>query len=145
MSVLYTWHRGEQFTCNPESFPLVEDNVRWKAYQRWDLRLRKSLFSSGTFESLFYIDVVNLFNQRHLTSPFEGGGLGGVAWDGHRWWSTEFRDYMESLDLTVNEDGSVSGDDRPGDWEADHIDRPAFTPRSFLERRDVFFGIKLQF
>jgi hypothetical protein len=144
VSLLYTWHRGEQFTWNPESYPLVEDNVRWKPYQRWDLRLRKSLISSGTFESLFYIDVTNLFNQRHLSSPFDWP-FSSVAWDGHTWWNTEFRDYMESLDLTVNEDGSVAGDDRPGDWQADHIDLPAFTPRSFLDKRNVFFGVKFQF
>ncbi|HKJ66847.1 MAG TPA: carboxypeptidase regulatory-like domain-containing protein, partial [bacterium] len=48
MSLLYTWQRGEAFTWNPNNYPLVEDNVRWRPYQRWDFRLRKSLFQAGS-------------------------------------------------------------------------------------------------
>ncbi len=151
LSLSYTWRRGRQFTWNPAEFPLVEDNLRWRPYQRWDLRLTKSLFRSGNYETAFYIDVSNLFNNRNISS-FSGTEVDASSswpWDGHKWWKTERRDYMESLGYTAenqNEDGTFDntiGD--PGDWDDDVIDLPAYSPWTFLERRDIFFGVKLYF
>ncbi len=151
LSLSYTWRRGRQFTFNPAEIPLVEDNVRWRPYQRWDLRLTKSLFRSGNYETAFYIDVSNLFNNRNMNG-FSGTDVGGStswAWDGHRWWKRERLDYLESLGYTAenqNEDGTFENTiGVPGDWDNDAIDLPAFTPWTFLERRDIFFGIKLNF
>ena len=151
LSLSYTWRRGRQFTWNPAEFPLVEDNLRWRPYQRWDLRLTKSLFRSGNYETAFYIDVSNLFNNRNISS-FSGTEVDASSswpWDGHKWWKTERRDYMESLGYTAenqNQDGTFEntiGD--PGDWDDDVIDLPAYSPWTFLERRDIFFGVKLNF
>ncbi len=151
LSLSYTWRRGRQFTWNPAEFPLVEDNVRWRPYQRWDLRLTKSLFRSGNYETAFYIDISNLFNNRNI-SGFSGTDVDASSswpWDGHKWWKRERLDYMESLGYTAenqNADGTFNntiGD--PGDWDDDAIDLPAYTPWTFLERRDIFFGVKLYF
>ena len=156
ISLLYTWQRGASFTWNPASFPLVEDNLRWRPYQRFDLRLTKDLFSSGGFDAQFYIDVTNLFNHRNMTQFAGGTGTEdsvtrdrNYAWDGHRWWNTEVRDYLESLGYTAdnqNPDGSfnnVRGD--VGDWDEDFIDRTAFSPYEFFGIRDIFFGVKFYF
>ncbi len=154
VSLSYTWRRGRQFTWNPASVPLVENNLRWSPYQRWDLRLTKSLFRVGSYGTSLYIDISNLFNTRNL-SPFPGtdvDGDGGWAWNGHRWWRSEVRDYMESLGYSA--ENQVAGDPegkfnntigKPGDWENDQIDLPAFSPWSFLEHRDIFFGVKVTF
>ena len=159
VSLLYTWQRGQSFTWNPAEFPLVEDNLRWKAYQRFDLRLTKDIFSVGGFDAQFYIDITNLFQNRNMTQ-FRRGGDGtdlddptirdrNWAWDGHRWWRTEVQDYLFSLGYTPdnqNPDGSfnnVKGD--VGDWKDDSIDRAAFTPWEFLGKRDIFFGVKFYF
>ena len=152
LNLLYTWQRGKRFTWNPEQIPLVEDNIRWRPYERWDLRLTKSLFNSGRFRSTFYIDVTNLFNQRVMT-PFGGASDDdqanredeGWAWSSHQWFRNQEQIYMESLGVTVNEDGSINGDLRPGDWKDSQIDLPDFTPWTFLGRRDIFFGIRLNF
>ena len=153
LGLSYTWRRGARFTYNPAEFPLVEDNMRWRPYRRWDLRLSKSLFRTGTYQTVFYVDVSNLFNTRNMTA-FSGeanvsGWDSGWGWDSHRWWRTERRDYLESLGYTAenqNRDGTF--DDtigRPGDWKDDAIDMPAFSPWTFLERRDIFFGVRLHF
>ena len=152
VSLSYTWRRGRQFTWNPAQIPLVEDNVRWRPYQRWDLRLTKALFRSGNYETAFYIDVSNLFNNRNMNT-FSGSDVDANdtnwSWDGHKWWNTERRDYMESLGYTAenqNEDGTYDNTiGVPGDWDNDAIDMPAFTPWTFLESRDIFFGIRLNF
>ncbi len=147
LDLLYKWQRGEQFTWNPQDYPLVENNIRWRPYQRWDMRLRKPIFSRGTVTASLYLDVKNLFNNKNMTrGPWADWGVTGYwAWDAHKWWNNEFRSYMESLDLEVQKDGSIKGDDRPGDYAADYIDLPAFTSWSFLEKRDVFFGVSFRF
>ena len=152
LNLLFTWQRGEAFTWNPGGYPLVEDNVRWKAYQRWDLRLRKSLFTSGRFDTQFYIDVQNLFNNRNMTrfgveNPDDGDQ--GWAWNGHRWFNNQDRDYLYSLGYTPenqNEDGSFNNTiGRPGDHEDDAIDMPEFSPWTFWNKRDVYFGVRVSF
>jgi outer membrane receptor protein involved in Fe transport len=156
IDLLYTWQRGEAFTWNPANYPLVEDNVRWNPYQRFDLRLNKTLFRRGTLESVFYIDVTNLFNNRNMTAfdlDFDDEEVNNVdqgwAWNSHRWWNNQDRDYLYSLGYTPenqNRDGSFNntiGD--PGDWDDDAINLPGFSPFTFLGKRDVFFGIKFYF
>ena len=153
VNLLYTWQRGPQMTWNPAEFPLVEDNIRWRPYQRWDLRLTKSLFRSGTYETVFYIDVSNLFNNRNMT-VFSGQNDANItdenwAWDGHRWWRTERRDYLESLGYSAenqNPDGTFNNTiGKPGTWKDGAIDLPAFTPWTFLEQRDIYFGVRFYF
>ncbi len=154
VSLTYTWRRGRQFTWNPAQVPLVEDNLRWNPYQRWDMRLTKSLFRAGSYETSFYIDVTNLFNMRNMSS-FSGSDLDnhvGWAWDSHKWWKSERRDYMESLGYTAENQVPADPDGNfnntigtPGDWNNDQIDLPAFSPWTFLERRDVFFGIRVSY
>ena len=148
LNVLYTWQRGEQFTWNPASFPLVENNLRWSSDQRVDLRIRKTLFSAGGVQSSLYVDVVNLFNQRNLTAPFGNDYSGGWAWDDHQWWNNQLTQYMESLGYGAenqNRDGSFDAEHEPGDWEGEDVALPGFSPWHFLERRDIYFGAKFTF
>ena len=161
LNLLYSWKRGNQFTWNPAEIPLVEDNMRWKAYQRWDLRLNKDLFRAGSVQAIFYLDVMNLFNNKNMTHPrrIEGSSGGRSsrgntdnrtdddwAWDGHKWWNNQVRGYLESLGYTdenQNSDGSFNNTNgSPGDNKGD---LPGFTPWTFLEKRDVFFGVRFYF
>jgi len=165
LNLLYTWRAGEVFTWNPEGIPYVEDNIRWRAYQRTDLRFTKRLFKKWGIEPVFYVDILNVFNNKNMNSPrgydytsAPNRILDGVdntwAWNDHRWWKNEFVEYMNSLDITVNDQGEISGPDRPGDYNGewpdsggkkDYIAMPGFTPWTFLESRDIFFGIKINF
>jgi len=160
INLLYTWRDGEKFTWNPNGIPYVEDNIKWRPYQRTDLRFTKRLFKKWGIEPVFYVDVINVFNNKNMITPGQynynnsvNRVLTGInnnwTWNDHRWWNNEFKDYMNSLDLTINEDGSITGPDRPGDYPKDgkrqYIKMPAFTPWTFLEKRDIFFGIKINF
>lgn len=148
LSFMYQWKRGSQFTWNPAGIPYVENNLRWRGDRRVDMRLRKQVFKTGGIESIFYVDVFNLFNQRNMIAPWNSKYRGRWAWDLHDWWNHEFVDYMESLGYTdenENRDGSFSTDQMPGDYKGENIDMPAFTPWTFLEKRDIFFGLKLRF
>ncbi|HET6566840.1 MAG TPA: carboxypeptidase-like regulatory domain-containing protein [Rhodothermales bacterium] len=158
VNLLYTWQRGGVLDWNPAEIPLVEDNVRWAPYQRWDMRVTKSLFQKGPYQALFFVDVTNLFNNRNMTQFEEDQDVTtdqetDWAWSDHKWWKNQFEEYMYSMGYTADneqEDGSflVNGKKvklRPGDWKDDGIAMPGFTPWTFLEKRDIFFGIKLYF
>jgi len=149
LNILFFWKRGQQFTWNPDQIPYVDNNVRWAPRQHTDLRFSKILFrTQNNVNASFYIDVTNLFNHKWMTPPFEDHYYGHWAWDIHDWWSHEFEDYMNSLDLEIQRDGSIKGDDRPGGYKTSdkqYIDMPAFTPWTFLFKRDIFFGIKFEF
>ena len=150
LGLLYNWRAGETFTWNPDAIPYVEDNIRWRPYQKTDLRFIKRLFNKWHIAPEIYIDVKNLFNNKNMTYPsgyryntenftkVMTGVNSNWAWDGHKWWKNEFMDYMYSL-----KDG-----DRPGDYaskDKPYIDMPGFTPWTFLERRQIFFGIRIIF
>jgi len=152
VGVLYYWRAGDTFTWNPDAIPYVEDNIRWRPYQRTDLRFKKRLFKKWNIEPEIYVDVSNLFNNKNLngvrgyyysTENFTKvltGVSGTWAWNDHKWWNNEFLDYMYSLD--------IDGGDRPGDYKTDqkpYIKMPGFTPWTFLEKRQIFFGIRINF
>jgi hypothetical protein len=156
-SLMFSWQRGSQFTWNPAGFPdaLVDNNLRWNPYKRWDLRFSKDLFTSGTLRSVFYVDVRNLFDNRTMNrfSGSQGADLGdsagnGWAWDGHKWWKTERDDYMFSMGYTsenMNSDGTFDNTTgNPGDY-GDDIDMPGFSSYTFLEKRDIWFGFRVYF
>ena len=151
LNLLYTWKRGRQFTWNPAEIPLVDNNLRWSPYQRWDLRLTKGLFSRGSVQASFYVDVTNLFNQRNL--QYRSGDedvfdRAYFTWDGQKWFSNTFRDYMNSIGYSAenqNEDGSFDTDYKPGDWEGDDVALPPWDSFRFFERRDVYFGLRFRF
>jgi hypothetical protein len=152
LGLLYFRRAGETFTWNPDAIPYVEDNIRWRPYQRTDMRFKKRLFKKWNIEPEVYVDVTNLFNTKNLSGvrgyDYDTGNftkvLTGIddtwAWDDHKWWSNEFIDYMYSLD--------IDGGDRPGDYKTDdkdYINMPGFTPWTFLEKRQIFFGIRINF
>ena len=66
-----------------------------------------------------------------------------------RWWDDQFQQYMYSLGYTPeskDENGDFpSVEHSPGDFESDEIQLPGFTPWTFLNPRDVYFGIKVAF
>ena len=151
LNLLYTWKRGERFTWNPAEIPLVDNNLRWSNYQRWDLRVTKELFSRGNVRTSFYVDIRNLFNQRNL--QFWQGNVdvfdeASFTWDGQKWFSDTRVTYMNSIGYTAenqNSDGSFNTDYDPGDWKGDDIALPPWDSFRFFERRDIFFGIRLGF
>jgi len=166
LNLTYYWQRGEHFTWNPADIPLVEDNLRWTGLQYCDLRLTKDLFRAGSFRSVLYIDVSNVFNNKNMTHPRniagdnEGRDSRGNsvvstdddwAWNGHRWWKNQVQNYLFSLGYTAanqvegkeGEFKSTKGD--PGDWDVEGVVLPGFTPWTFLYSRDIFFGIRFYF
>jgi outer membrane receptor protein involved in Fe transport len=116
---LVNWRAGQhEDWFGPEEVSLsgVSNNVQWRDFWNWDLRLTKRFGNLATL----YIDVENLFNQKRL-NPGSFGGQGSFG----------DRDlYMASLHLDPDKafegltDAEIPyafppGDDRPGDFRTD--------------------------
>jgi outer membrane receptor protein involved in Fe transport len=166
LNVYFNWRDGDKFTWNPLGIPSVLDNIKWRSYKRIDIRFTKQLFKAWGVEPVFYMDVYNVFNFKNMIPPasytygtnnvMTGTGTSG-QWEAHKWWKTEFLNYLNSLDLKEQLDGSIVGPDRPGDYpenwpnqaaeggKRSYIKMPGFTSYTFLEPRDVWFGIRINF
>ncbi|MGP8330473.1 MAG: TonB-dependent receptor [Methanosarcinaceae archaeon] len=157
LNVLANWKSGQYETHNPNSIPGLEDNVQWKNRYFIDLRLSKSI-RINRFDLQFYVDVINALNTKFLSYA----GFSSYY---------DYFYYMESLHFDW-EEGAQHGNDRIGEYrdegvayepydpadptksEADlqrildtkaYIDMPDLTYFTFLNPRDIKFGVKISF
>jgi outer membrane receptor protein involved in Fe transport len=158
-NILAGWSAGAYATYNPNDLPGIQDNVRWKDSYYLDMRLSKLFRVAGT-QLQFYLDVNNLFNFKFLNYA----GFSD---------SYDYQFYMESLCFSW-EKGESKGDDRIGDYRPDdvvydpleanpgndpaitarnekrketksYIDNPNIESLTFLNPRDITFGLKINF
>lgn len=158
-SFVASWTSGYYFTwAGGGSIPGIENNVQWQDYSNVDLRISKSFHIMGVNLQIF-ADISNLFNYKYMT----GYGF----FDGN-----DYNAYMKSLHLPAEIGdplgyGNIPGDDKPGDartgpyipWDPNasqsqkdewtknksYIDMPNQEYFTFLNPRDVFWGLKLSF
>ncbi len=159
LSVLGSWKTGAYETYNPLNEPGIADNTQWEDVYNVDIRLSKEVkISKVTFD--FYLDVRNLFNNKYMSRA----GFSDIY---------DWNNYMESLNFSW-EEGDQKGNDRVGtyrDWnvpydplEANPDNDPAITARNnkrkenksyidmpnirgltFLNPRNVRFGVTVRF
>ncbi len=163
LNVLAVWRSGRYYTYNPFNKPGVLYNTRWRDYYNVDLRFSK-MFTLKTenhsFDIQFFLDVRNVFNFKYMS-------MAGFS-DNH-----DFEDYMRSLRFSW-ETGIDHGNDRIGDYRPvgveydplepnpdndpeiaarnkkrietkSYIDMPNIKALTFLNPRDIIWGIKLNF
>jgi len=160
MSLVTSWTAGRYITwTNSASIAGIENNAQWNPYWNVDLRISKTLNILGINLQVF-ADISNLFNYKYMTE------YGFVN-------ASDYTAYMKSLHLPENVFDSrfgyvnVTGDDRPGDyrtgpyipWDENasesqkdewrknksYIDMPNQEFFTFLNPRDIFWGLKLSF
>ncbi|MBD3376396.1 TonB-dependent receptor plug domain-containing protein [candidate division KSB1 bacterium] len=132
---LYWRKDGPTFTWNPDGIPYVVDNKQWSADWRIDLRFTKRLFKWKNIEPVFYVDVFNLTDHKHLPYWGDNDYSNRRVWNAYKWFRNEQEEYMYSL-----KEG-----EKPGTIEGDHIDLPDFTPWMYFNKRDIFYGVRFNF
>ncbi|HCY78030.1 MAG TPA: TonB-dependent receptor [Ignavibacteriales bacterium] len=157
-SFVASWTSGRYVTwAGGGSIPGVENNLQWAEYYNVDLRISKSFKFMGVDLQIF-ADISNLFNYKYMTD------YGFVD-------APDYLAYMKSLHLPTEKFdqrfgySNIPGDDRPGDyrtgpyipWDENasesqkdewrknksYIDMPNQEFFTFLNPRDVFWGLKL--
>jgi len=156
-----TWRAGAYTTYNPDNIlgKNISNNVQWKDSYNLDLRLSKIL-RQESYSVQVFMDVSNLLNFKRLSYA----GFAG---------SRDYDNYMRSLNFSW-EEGVEHGNDRIGeyrDWDVEYdplepnptndpeiarrneerketksyIDMPNIRSMTFLNPRNIEFGIKVTF
>jgi outer membrane receptor protein involved in Fe transport len=160
LNLIGYWKTGNYDTYNPNNIPGVVDNVQWRDYHNVDLRLTKS-FNWNRYGVQFYMDMTNVFNNKYMNFA----GFSST--------NDDYIPYMESLNFSW-EEGEEKGDDKIGDYrpagvaydplelnpnndpeitkrnderkkKKSYIDNPDITSLTFLNPRDIWFGIRINF
>jgi hypothetical protein len=166
LNLVASWRSGSYFTWGgPGDKPGVENNVQWKDSYNINMRISKN-FRVSSANIQFFMDVSNLFNfkqmsylqgfsdrldyEDYLTSLHLPGEIAGDE-------SNQKLGYR-----------NYPGNDRPGDYRTvpyepydpndpdpahrqyvldnkAYIDMPNQEYLSFLNPRDIFFGIRMSF
>jgi hypothetical protein len=171
LNILGAWRSGFHFTwAGGGSIPGISNNVQWRDTYSVDLRMSKTIKVS-TANIQFFMDINNVFNFKQMTAtynPLTGGGSIGTGFVDAK----DYEAYMKSLHLPKEIGdplgyGNIPGNDRPGDyrtgpyipWDPNadeatkekwrknksYIDMPNQAFLTFLNPRDVFFGVNVTF
>ncbi len=159
LNILANWRTGRFYTYNPRGIPGVVDDTQWKDWYNVDLRLTKT-FDLAMFNISIYMDVRNVFNFKYMSRA-------GFS-DNYDW-----QDYLESLNFPW-EMGDEKGNDRIGEFRPpgveydplepnpdndpeisarnekrkknkSYIDMPNIKSLTFLNPRNIIFGITVRF
>lgn len=137
ISLVHTREAGNYFTWDPLQTYDYYMNVQEKDWVNWNARISKNV-ALNKFKMVFYVDVRNLFNTKHMSwLGFSDQG--------------DFEAYMKSLHLPMYNDkrykeaGYVGGNDRFGEYGKDYIDMPNIKFLTFLYPRTFTVGMKVNF
>ena len=153
-----SWKAGSHFTYTGTKEIDIVDNVQWKDYWGADMRLSKTFSISQKYDFVFFADISNVFNLKKLSYT----GFSNYY---------DWQDYLESLHFDY-EEGSEHGNDRVGEIRKDGVKYQKFTPvdldnltadeqqilddkayidmpdiksLTYLNPRQITFGIKINF
>lgn len=165
LNLLGSWSSGFYFTPpGGANIRDIQDILQWKDFYSANLRVSKTLRVANA-DVQFFVDVNNLFNLKYMSQ----GGF--VNLEDYRDYlkslhlPAEISEKVRSFD---NEYSPITGNDRPGDYRTvpyepydpndpdearkqrildtkAYIDMPNQDFLTFLNPRDVFFGLNLSF
>ncbi len=147
-NLLGEWDAGEWFTWSGgQTIPGIQNNVEWKDYIDFDLRISRGFHFFGVDMELF-ADIYNIFNYKYMSPYFGFLGSG----------TNDFNNYMESLHLPASIAGdstnsrfgyiNLPGNDRPGDYQSSgkpYIRMPMLWQLSMLNPRTFYYGIRFTY
>ncbi len=171
LNLLATWKAGAYTTYNPENILGygVINNVQWVDNYMLDLRFTKN-FQMEKFRLQFYVDVSNLLNTKFLSySGFsgsrdyddymqslrfdweEGVHKGNDRVGEYRDWDVAY-DPLEELIPNPGNDSQIAAENEAIDQRnaerienKAYIDMPNVRSMTFLNPREIKFGVKISF
>ncbi len=159
LNILAYWKAGGYYTFNPNSTPGVVDNFRYRNTYNVDLRITKD-FRMSRFGVQLYADIWNLLNTKifsfagfsdtydrnayleSLRRPWESGDQKGNDRIGDR---RPAGVAFDPLEPNPNNDAAISARNKERINKKSYIDMPNIEALTYLNPRDIFFGIKINF
>ena len=165
LNVMATWRKGYYLTwTRGVAIPGIQYNVKWPDYYNVDMQLGK-VFKVGRYNVRFFLDASNVFNFKYFTPyAFVDGNdyrsyMDSLLWPkkigeplgytvfGH----DKIGDLRPSgvkydpLEPNPNNDPEIAKRNRERIKKKSYIDNPNLKWLYYLNPRDVFFGIKVEF
>ena len=140
LSFLYSWQAGRYQTWDPLATNELVNNLQWKGDYNIDTRFSKRI-TLGKYSLNLFADIKNLFDIKYINNA----GFYDTA---------DRENYLKSLHLPMYADkeyqdqGMIAGNDKPGDFKSDkksYINMPNRDFMTFLNPREVFFGLRINF
>ncbi len=125
MTVFQEWSDGGEQLLNPDALLSERHYVESIDWWNTDLLVEKR-FHFGRMRLGFFMQIRNLFNYRGYPSPL--------------YWNK----YIDSLHFP-HETGGQKGNDKIGEWDKDYVELGWNTWQHFVNPRDIFFGLRVQF
>jgi len=125
LNILQDWSAGGKTLLNPESLLSEQHYAEEIDWWNTDMLLEKRV-QIGPTRLGFFMQVKNLFNFKGFPNP--------------RYWNN----YIDSLHFPW-ETGDQKGNDKIGEWDKDYIDLGWNTWSHFVNPRDIYFGVRIQF
>lgn len=126
LNILQEWSDGGEELLNPEALLSEQHYAEVIDWWNTDVLLEKRFNVSASWRMGFFVEVKNLFNYKGFPSPL--------------YWNK----YVDSLHFPW-EKGDQKGNDKLGQSGKDYIDLGWNTWAHFINPRDVFFGLRVQF
>ncbi len=151
INLLGEWDAGQWFTWSGgATIPGIQNNVEWKDYLDFDLRITRGFHFYGVDMQLF-ADIYNIFNYKYMQYPYGDNAFGFYN-------GLDFNAYMESLHLPASVAGdsvnhplgyvNTPGNDRPGDYQSSskpYVKMPDLWQLSMLNPRTIYYGIRFTY
>lgn len=125
LNILFEWSDGGKELLNPDALLSERHYVEVIDWWNTDVLLEKQFYINKV-RTGFFMQVTNLFNFRGFPSPL--------------YWNK----YVDSLHFP-HETGEQKGNDKLGEWDKDYIELGWNTWQHFVNPRDIFFGVRVQF
>jgi outer membrane receptor protein involved in Fe transport len=125
LNILQEWSDGGKELLNPEAILSEQHYVDVIDYWNTDMLLEKRIQMRDMRIGL-YMQIRNLFNYKGFPNPL--------------YWNK----YVDSLHFPW-ETGSQKGNDKLGEYRKDYIDLGWNTWQHFVNPRDIWFGVRIEF
>lgn len=125
VNILQDWSDGGKTLLNPDALLSEQHYAEEIDWWNTDLLVEKRIHVGGIRLGLF-MNIRNVFNFKGYPSPL--------------YWNK----YVDSLHLPW-ETGDQKGNDKLGEWDKEYIDLGWNTWAHFINPRDIFFGIRIQY
>jgi len=161
LSILAYWHAGSYYTYNPYNKPGVLYNTKWRDYHNVDLRFSKTFKMNKRgfrYDIQLFMDVRNVFNYKYMSWAGFSDRYDredylrslNFSWEsGVEHGSDKIGDYRpvgvayDPLEANPNNDPAIAARNKKRKESKSYIDMPNFKALTFLNPRDIIFGIKI--
>ncbi|KAA3609883.1 MAG: TonB-dependent receptor [Calditrichaeota bacterium] len=159
LSLLWKWKSGAYLTESQKKSAALYGDAQWTDFQNTDIRVSKNI-RIKTVDLQVYMQIKNVFNNKLMSSAgfsdrddyYKYLGSLNFSWEtGEEKGDDRIGDYRPSnvaydpLEQNPNNDPEIAARNKKRKKNKSYIDNPNIKSFTFLNPRDIWFGLKINF